>query len=208
LCDRWSAGYSLNSLCAQAIGAKNYHVAGEWLQLASVVVVVLCLFIIIGYFFTDDIVAYISNDTEVIERSLEFNVFSTLSLIPTALYMTIRQFFQAAHVVIPVIFVSLISIGFNVGMNQIYVHGFVTDSWIGNSSASNDVNISSTRSTQSVLDARSVAASSISGYGKIPGLSGVPGHVQPSSFASRSPLNTPGSFGFSDPNRSWPWWVH
>ena len=94
----FAGSYALNSLGAQAIGAKNYRLAGEWLQLASVAVVLLCLLCIVGYFFTDDIIGLVSNDTAVVERSLEFNVFATLYLIPTAMCVVHLLLLASLHV--------------------------------------------------------------------------------------------------------------
>lgn len=184
----------MNSLGSQAIGAKQYTMAGEWLQLASVAVVILCLFCIVGYFFTDDVIGLISNDTAVVELSLEFNVFSTLALIPTALYMTVRQLFQAMRIVLPATVVSIISIGFNVGMNQLLVHGFVTDSW---TNTSDDASLgNTTRNNSAFLDPQ-LFHSALSGIGRPAG--------RMIALAQSNYANKGGELSFSDPNRTWPW---
>ena len=56
----FSSGYVLNGLCAQAIGAHNPKLAGNWLQLALGVCTCLCIPAIICYFFTENVIGFVT----------------------------------------------------------------------------------------------------------------------------------------------------
>ena len=151
-------GYVLNSICSQAIGAKNKKLAGNWLQLALVTCSLLCALVVTAYFFTRPIVAFIvnngvygseaskgahdvcaapsrgvsepaivtcsaevSNATAIADYAQEFNNLYALVLWPTIIYMCVRQYFQALQIVIPATIVSALTVGINVGINQMLV---------------------------------------------------------------------------------------
>jgi hypothetical protein len=200
-------------MCSQAVGAKNFHLAGQWLQLALVTVTLLTLTVATPLFFTDDIVACVSNDTTLVEYSLVFNIFSLAALLPQVLYMTIRQFFQAINVVLPETIVTVLGIAFNIGANEFYIHGVVPDSGITNESnavgASYGYFNTSNTSKETSASASAAAAALVSPLAFLGLRRGLGGTT------AASPLAMPGlslqdsSLGFHDPNRThWPWFVH
>jgi len=126
----YSPGYALNSLCAQAIGAGNKKLAGTWLQLATVITTGLCIPVLGFYLITGPVVKLMvaepgpgEEPPHVPELAQQYSYVATLLLWPMVMYMTIRQYFQALHVVKSAMIVSFVTVGFNYLMNMIFVHG-------------------------------------------------------------------------------------
>ena len=119
----FAPGYALNSLCSQAIGAGNKKLAGVWLQLAIVMTSALCVPVLVGYVVTGPVVRLMvpEKDRIVAEYAQKFNMVSILVLWPMVLYMIIRQYFQAMQIVTPAMVVSGLTVGFNYGMNALFV---------------------------------------------------------------------------------------
>eukprot|EP01084_Bolivina_argentea_P137513 242191_1 len=119
----FAPAYGLNSLCSQAIGAGNSKLAGNWLQLSLVIstLVVIPSFIIL--FFVRDIISPFEHDENVLKYASIFGRYACLFLVPTFIYMAIRQYFQALQIVHPATIVSILSVGVNVLLNQIFIYG-------------------------------------------------------------------------------------
>lgn len=134
--------------------------------------------------------------------------------------MTIRQFFQAMRIVVPATIVSIISIAFNIAMNQLLVHGFVTDSWLNltsdsdsSSSSSSDEEEARFGQTMSTRIGFSVSSSAFDGTrfpaaGRMAHWMFLSSTTNTSSMHDMLPsdsVSQNGALGFSDPNRTWPW---
>ena len=122
----WSSAYALNSVCAQAIGANNPKLAGNWLQLALAFVSLLSVPVIGAHFLTGRVLTLIYGPAK-IARAVRFsqtiNNFASLAFWPTVVYMALRQYFQAMEVVKPATLVSGLSVGVNIGLNQLLIWG-------------------------------------------------------------------------------------
>lgn len=119
----FAPAYGLNSLCSQAIGAGNSKLAGNWLQLSLGVSTIMLIPSFIILFFVADIVSPFEHNKSVLKYASIFGKYSTCFLIPTFIYMAIRQYFQALQIVHPATIVSITSVGINVALNQILIHG-------------------------------------------------------------------------------------
>lgn len=115
--------YALNALCAQAIGAGNPKLAGNWLQLSLALCTLLSVPAVVGNLFTSDVLQLFTSKESVLEYAQTFNLWASLGILPTVLYMAVRQYCQAMKVVRPAMIVSLVAVGLNVGVNQLLVFG-------------------------------------------------------------------------------------
>jgi len=119
----YAPAYGLNSLCAQAIGAGNPKLAGNWLQLSLAVSAVMLIPSFILLFFVKYLVSPFEHDENVLHYASLFGRYSTCFLVPTFIYMAIRQYFQSLQIVHPATIVSLLSVAMNVFLNQILIYG-------------------------------------------------------------------------------------
>lgn len=124
----FAPGYALNSLCSQAIGAKNYKLAGVWLQLALAITLLCCIPVLACYLLTGPVVKALmkagneEGDPDwVSSLAQDFNNVSMLILLPMVAYMCIRQYFQAMQIVTPAMIVSGLTVAFNYWMNWMFV---------------------------------------------------------------------------------------
>lgn len=115
--------YVLNQICSQAIGAGNPKLAGNWLQLCLVLTAISSIPVIVLFYFSGDILTLFIDDKDVITDGRIYAHVAFLIYLPAVMYMALRQFFQAAQIVIPATIVSLLTIGVNILLNQVLVNG-------------------------------------------------------------------------------------
>lgn len=80
-----SAG-TLNTLSSQALGAKNFRLAGIWLQLALAVTFVTNIPAIVGFWYTGELLALAGFSPRVCELASLFGRWSSIWLIPNGWY--------------------------------------------------------------------------------------------------------------------------
>ena len=119
----------LNTLVGQAYGAKNYQLCGTWLHMSVVLLTILTIPVVVYYFYVESLVAFMTDDPEVIRLAGKFARWCSLSAWPQVVYCAIRQFYQAQEIVMPSTVVSALSVGVNVGFNYLFIYGF--GSWEG-----------------------------------------------------------------------------
>ena len=73
--------------------------------------------------FVDVILGLVEHQHDVLHYGQLFGRFGSLFLYPLVLYMALRQYFQSMRVVLPATFVSVICIGINIGLNQLFIYG-------------------------------------------------------------------------------------
>jgi MATE family multidrug resistance protein len=131
----YSGAYALNSVCAQAIGAGNPTLAGNWLQLSLLIVFFISIPVTLAHFFTDPVLTFVEGSNNHIGRAIgfaqTFNEWSSTSFLVTVVYMAIRQFFQAMQIVRPATIVSALTVGVNIGLNQLLIFGIPSAGWDG-----------------------------------------------------------------------------
>jgi len=125
IASNFSFGYAyvLNQVCAQAIGAGNPKLAGNWLQLSLVLCILSSIPVIVVFYFGGHILAWFNDDKDVLENANIYGHYGCMIFLPVIVYCALRQFFQAAQIVIPATIVSLLTIGVNIGLNQLLVFG-------------------------------------------------------------------------------------
>jgi len=119
----FAPAYGLNSLCSQAIGAGNPRLSGNWLQLSCVISIIAIIPTVVIFFNVKPILGIIDSNDDVLYYASLFGKYASLFLLPTVLYMAIRQYFQAMQIVLPATVVSWISVGINILLNSILIHG-------------------------------------------------------------------------------------
>eukprot|EP00055_Hartaetosiga_balthica_P012649 m.62151 g.62151 ORF g.62151 m.62151 type:complete len:761 (-) comp8019_c1_seq2:1213-3495(-) len=120
---------AINTLGAQAFGAKNYHLVGTWLQVGLLCMTVLGLPVILVLFFTGHLVGLVNDNENVIKLAGKYARWSSLYIIPMGWYSAVRMYFQVQDIVIPSVVVSVLAIFINIGFNILFIHG--VGSWKG-----------------------------------------------------------------------------
>ena len=136
----YGSAVCLNTLCSQAMGAKNYKLAGHWLQLALITLTVTSIPVIASFFYVAPVLkffvkagpgaeyTYAQRDA-LCERAGAYSRRMALTVWPVACYCAIRQYFQAQGIVWPATVVSCAAAVVNVGFNWLLIHG--VGSWRG-----------------------------------------------------------------------------
>jgi len=115
--------YVLNQVGSQAIGAGNPKLAGNWLQLCLVLCTISAIPVIIVFYFGGNILEWFNTDEDVLSNARLYAHYACMIYLPAVIYMALRQFFQAAQIVVPATIVSLLTIGLNILLNQVLVDG-------------------------------------------------------------------------------------
>lgn len=96
---------------------------GTWLQLSLFFATLLCIPVIVAYFFADDVLALFVSDKEIVRLAGRFARLSACSLWPLLVYSSLRQYMQAQNIVLPATVVSALSVGVAVALNQTLIYG-------------------------------------------------------------------------------------
>ena len=72
----------LNTLVGQAYGAKNYQLCGTWLHMSVVLLTILTIPVVVYYFYVESLVAFMTDDPEVIRLAGKFARWCSLSAWP------------------------------------------------------------------------------------------------------------------------------
>eukprot|EP00050_Salpingoeca_kvevrii_P009614 m.309714 g.309714 ORF g.309714 m.309714 type:complete len:502 (+) comp23607_c0_seq1:54-1559(+) len=131
ICNIFLYGFavSLNTLCSQAYGAKNYKLVGLWFQISVIVLSLGCIPVIFSCFFVEQMLEPFEDDPEVRRLAGEFAAYSAIGVWPMIIYVALRQYFQAISIVQPASVVSFVMIFFNMGLNAFFIKG--VGSWEG-----------------------------------------------------------------------------
>jgi len=116
--------YVLNQVCAQAIGSGNPKLAGNWLQLCLAFCTLSAIPVVVIFYYGGNILAWFNDDEDVLKNAKVYGHYGCMIFLPVMIYCCLRQFFQAAQIVIPATIVSLLTIGVNIALNQLLVFGF------------------------------------------------------------------------------------
>lgn len=114
---------TLCTLCGNAFGAKNYDLVGIWLQLGLLVMLAFSLPVMLSFFFVDHVLAFVTDDIEVLNLAGLFARWLIPTVIPQAVYCALQQYLQAQQILTPVTIVSVLSVGVCLVSNQVLVYG-------------------------------------------------------------------------------------
>lgn len=124
--------YSINVLCAQAWGAKNYKLVSEWYQMGCFMSLLMSIPPAIVYIYTEDILHHLFGcNAHIAHLAGIYAEWSIISIVPQTQYMATQMYFQAQSIVMPVVVVNCIGIAFNLLVNLILVYGYIIPGWTG-----------------------------------------------------------------------------
>eukprot|EP00930_Biecheleria_cincta_P039179 TRINITY_DN26953_c0_g1_i1.p1 TRINITY_DN26953_c0_g1~~TRINITY_DN26953_c0_g1_i1.p1 ORF type:complete len:511 (-),score=63.96 TRINITY_DN26953_c0_g1_i1:335-1867(-) len=115
--------FILNTLCAQAWGAKNYALVGVWLQIAILVITVLTPVGVVALLFTGPVLSLVGATPRVQELAGVFARISSLWVWPNMMYIAVRQYFQAQDIVRPQMVVNACFVVVNLLLNLLFIWG-------------------------------------------------------------------------------------
>lgn len=115
--------FILNTLCAQAWGAKNYALVGVWLQIAILVITALTPVGVVALLFTGPVLSLVGATPEVQELASVFARISILWVWPNMMYIAVRQYFQAQDIVRPQMVVNACFVVVNLLLNLLFIWG-------------------------------------------------------------------------------------
>ena len=112
------------SLVSQAIGAKNPHLAGVWLQITMSVVLAIAIPSAAFFFFgTHYVVSLLSPDPEVADDAMAFNRIYWAYTLIAAVNLTLIQFAAGLSENTGALLGTVCTVILNVAFNQIFIYG-------------------------------------------------------------------------------------
>ena len=118
---------ALQTLVAQALGAGNAPLAGTWLVISASLSFACCVPVAVAWWFAGDVMAAALGPAKCDARCQalvsEFARYSVLWLWSNVAYVQARTYFRARGITRPQLVVSVLCLGINVGLNQLFVHG-------------------------------------------------------------------------------------
>jgi len=115
---------TLNTLCAQAYGAGNYKLVGEWLGVGLTLSIFVSVIVGLSWMYAGEILQYLTGFDNV-ERGRvdEFCRISLFGLIPFILYSGLSNYLSTIHIVKPLLYINFVSLMMNLFLNLILVRG-------------------------------------------------------------------------------------
>ena len=112
------------SLVSQAIGAKNPHLAGVWLQITMSVVLAIAIPSAAFFFFgTHYVVSLLSPDPEVADDAMAFNRIYWAYTLLAAVNLTLIQFASGLSENTGALLGTICTVTVNIAFNQIFIYG-------------------------------------------------------------------------------------
>ncbi|ETV89617.1 hypothetical protein H257_00826 [Aphanomyces astaci] len=121
---------AISTLCSQAYGAGNHDLVGVWLQTAIVFSVLGSIPVMIWYMYVGNMIALTMDDAETVAYGREFAHVMALGLIPQYVYGALTAYFAAQGIIMPATICSIVTMGLNIVLNQVLIHG-VDGQWGG-----------------------------------------------------------------------------
>jgi len=120
---------ALTTLAAQARGAENNKLVGEWLQTALFMAVVGCIPVMIIFWNVHYMVGVTMKDEETIEYARIFSQTMMWTLFPQYIYVALTSYFATIGVVMPATCCTCITVLANIFFNYFFIYGY--GSWEG-----------------------------------------------------------------------------
>jgi multidrug resistance protein, MATE family len=118
-----SFGSSLNTLCAQSIGAGNHSLQHVWLHISILLLLLLCGPIYLGWAFTEQLLLLGNFDPALCALAGKFARYLMLWLLPSDLFVLYSNYLQTQGSVYPIMIVNLIMLGVNALLNWLLIFG-------------------------------------------------------------------------------------
>lgn len=116
---------ALNTLCSQAFGAKNNALVGVWLQTSVWCVLITCVPVALGWWYTQPVLAAAGFDEHQAELAATFNRWSLVGIAPQGLYWCLGAYMRAQNIVNPTTYVALVMLLVNAGLNYVFIYSGV-----------------------------------------------------------------------------------
>ncbi|CAI8593146.1 unnamed protein product [Vicia faba] len=116
---------SLETLCGQGFGAKEYHMLGIYLQSSCIISFLFSIIISIVWFYTEHILVFLHQSQDIARTAALYMKFLIPGLFAFSILQNILRFLQTQSVVMPLVYLSAIPALIHVGI----AYGFVE--WIG-----------------------------------------------------------------------------
>lgn len=117
---------AVNTLTAQAMGAKRLRLVGVWLQVGLVwPTLVMVPFVAASWWFGGDLLrlANVTSDDEIVSLINTYNRLSLIWLVPSFIYTTLTIWLEALEIVTAPTVISIVFMGLSYFANQILVDG-------------------------------------------------------------------------------------
>lgn len=107
-------GSTLETLCGQAYGAKQYHMLGVHTQRAMLVLVCVGVPLLVIWFYTNRILVALGQDPEISVEAGKYNRWMIPSLFAYGLLQCLNRFLQTQSIVWPMLISSAITMALHV----------------------------------------------------------------------------------------------
>lgn len=115
---------ALNTLCAQAYGAKNYKLVGEWLGVGMTLSLIVSVVIGISWVEAGYILKPMAGIDDIeAGRVNTFCRISLIGLLPFSFYCGLSNFLSSLHIIKPLLYINLFSLISNFVLNWVFVRG-------------------------------------------------------------------------------------
>lgn len=122
---------AVTTLAAQARGAGNKKLVGEWLQTALLIAAVGTLPSMFFFYKLHAVVALTMTDPEVVEYSRQFSEAMAWSLFPQFCYVAFTSWFATIGVMLPATFATCVTVVANAVFNYIFIYGYGSFNGLG-----------------------------------------------------------------------------
>ncbi|XP_074271637.1 protein DETOXIFICATION 16-like [Silene latifolia] len=115
---------TLETLCGQSFGAKQYHMVGIHTHRAILVLTLISIPIAIIWFYTEQILAALGQDPRIAEEAGSYAQFMIPSLVPYGVIQCFIRFFQTQNIIYPMVVTSGVTTLLHVVMCWTFVFEF------------------------------------------------------------------------------------
>jgi MATE family multidrug resistance protein len=122
-------GQAVNTLGAQAFGARNLPLVGVWLQISTLVTAAMCVPVTVAWLFTSPALAALGFPQAQCDLAQTFATWYILYLWPAYLFVNVSNYLQSVGSVMPALWVNATMTAANAGLNRVLIYG--VGSWPG-----------------------------------------------------------------------------
>jgi len=115
---------ALTTLAAQARGANNNILVGQWLQAALFIAVIGTIPVMIIFWNVHSMVAVTMTDPDTVEYARQFSQMMMWSLLPQYIYVALTSYFSCIGVVMPATFCTCFTVFANAFFNYLFIYGY------------------------------------------------------------------------------------
>ncbi|PKA55657.1 Protein transparent TESTA 12 [Apostasia shenzhenica] len=118
-------GSALETLCGQAVGAKQFHMLGIYMQRSWVILIITCLFLLPLYIFVTPILRLLGEEEDIAVLTGRFAIYMIPQLFTFALNFPIQKFLQAQSKVMAMAYISAAALVLHIVLSWLLIF------WLG-----------------------------------------------------------------------------